>query len=88
MPITVSELADHRLGRRAEHGGDFEEAGLPIMGGCVGCGASVAAYNAFPSRSGYLACRDCVGGAGWNDVKQADRDIFGSGSDWQHWSAI
>ena len=72
MPVTIMELASHRLGRRAENGADYEEAGLPIIGGCVGCGATVAAYNAYPSKSGFLACADCIGEGGWDDVESAE----------------
>lgn len=76
-PITVLDLATHRLGRDATTGGDFEEAGLPIMGGCCICGATVGAYNACPSKSGYLKCRNgCIGDDGWETVQEANKDIF------------
>lgn len=39
---------------------DFTAQGLSMLGGCSGCGESLAAYNAFPSHSGVWACRDCV----------------------------
>lgn len=58
-PITISDLADHLLGRPATTGGDFEEVGLPMFGGCR-CTASIACYNAYPGRGGFLVCRDCM----------------------------
>jgi hypothetical protein len=64
-PITIMEAATHMLGRSAMNGADYQEAGLPIMGGCEHCGASIAAYNAYPSTSGYLRCADCIGPDGY-----------------------
>jgi len=75
--ITIAQLADYRLGRKAENGQDFEDAGLPIMGGCSVCGASIAAYNAYPAKDGYLKCHDHIEGVGWYSVENADEDIFG-----------
>jgi hypothetical protein len=76
-PITVLDLATFRIGRPASTGGDFAEAGLPLFGGCAVCGASVAAYNACPSRSGYLKCASgCIGEDGWDTVEEANRAIF------------
>jgi len=75
--ITAMELAEFRLGREARTGTDFEEARIPIMGGCSVCGASIAAYNAYPARDGYWRCEDHIGEDGWEDVAEASRDIFG-----------
>lgn len=77
MPITLLELATHRLGREARTGVDFAQAGVPSTGGCEHCGAPVAAYSAHPSRSGYIRCVDCIDEDGWTDVAQADGEIFG-----------
>ena len=77
--VTVLELAEHRLGHRAEHGGHFEQAGLPIMGGCQVCEATIAAYNACPSTTGFLRCGDCIGPFGWETVEQANQDLFEQG---------
>jgi hypothetical protein len=76
--ITSLELASHRLEREARNGADFEEANIPIMGGCEGCGASLAAYNAYPSTTGFLRCSDCIGELGYPDVEQANAAIFGA----------
>jgi hypothetical protein len=76
MTVTILTLAEHRLGREARTGADFTEAGLPIMGGCEGCGASIAAYNAYPSVTGYLRCADCIGDLGYADAQHANEAIF------------
>lgn len=77
-PVTVMQLASHRLGREATNGADYEQAGMAMLGGCELCHASIAAYNACPSKSGYLRCANgCIGPDGWDDVEQANRDIFG-----------
>ena len=49
-------------------GEDFDYFGLPMIGGCQGCGAVIAAYNAHPSQTGFLLCRDCVGTRGFPSV--------------------
>lgn len=38
----------------------FEEEGLPFLGGCSVCGASIAAYNACPGKNGYLVGKCCA----------------------------
>jgi hypothetical protein len=47
------------------------------MGGCEGCGASIAAYSAHPSTTGYIRCRDFIGDLGYATVAEADLAIFG-----------
>lgn len=76
MAITIYELAEFRLGREPETGADYNEAKLQILGGCGVCGASIAAYNAFPSQSGFWKCGDCIGDDGWDDLEAANFDIF------------
>jgi hypothetical protein len=83
MPVTIHELALHRLELPTSttelNGAQFAEAGLAILGGCEVCRATLAAYNACPSKSGYWRCLNgCIGDAGWDDVAQASRDIFES----------
>lgn len=81
-PVTVLALASFRLGRPASTGADFAEAGLPMLGGCAVCGASVAAYNACPSRSGYLKCAaGCIDGDGYDTEAEADAALFGADQD-------
>ena len=81
-PITLFDLAVHRLGLDAENtvglkGDDFEKAGLPMFGGCFRCGATVAAYNACPTKTGYIACQGCTDGDGWLSVQEANEALFG-----------
>lgn len=41
-------------------GAEFEKAGLPMFGGCYVCGASIAAHNACPGKSGFLVGTCCA----------------------------
>lgn len=78
MMITIKELAEYRLGRPATTGQDYYDAGLEILGGCEICGATLGAYNACPSKSGYWRCANgCIYDEGWEDVAEANADIFG-----------
>ena len=79
MVVSIKDLASFRLGREATNGQDFWDAGLDILGGCQGCGASLAAYNGYPTKTGYWQCKDCVAasGQGWEEVQEACNDIFG-----------
>lgn len=47
-------------GRASLTGADFAALGLPMLGGCCMCGATIAAYNAHPGISGYLVGSCCV----------------------------
>ena len=41
--------------------GDFENTGLAMLGGCHGCGESLAAYNAYPdAATDHWACKGCL----------------------------
>lgn len=82
QPVTVFDLARHRLGGLHKDitmtGADFQRAGLPMMGGCEVCHATVAAYNSCPSTSGYIRCASgCIGDDGYLTVEEADAAIFG-----------
>src|SRR5215471_554228 len=70
-PITLLQLASAILGRKAENGADFEEADVAMWGGCEVCGASIAAYNGCPSRTGYIRCANaCIGDQGFATVEE------------------
>lgn len=82
LPITIMDLAEHRGLVLDEYGNangaQFEAVGLDFLGGCSVCGATIAAYNACPSKSGMWKCSDdCIGDDGWTDVAEANADIFG-----------
>lgn len=76
-PVTILQLAEFRIKREPSTGDDFAEAGLQIMGGCERCHASIAAYNACPSKSGNWRCDDCIGDDGFATVSEANEFIFG-----------
>ena len=79
--ITILDLAITRGAKENENGGisgdEFYRVGLDIMGGCECCGASIAAYNAYPSASGFWRCADCIGDEG-----------FGTVEDYKEWCEI
>ena len=77
LPISILQLAEYRLGRPATNGEDYEQAQLPMLGGCGGCHSTIACYNAYPSKTGMLRCADCIGDLGWDDPAAAAREIFG-----------
>lgn len=82
MAISVLDLALHRGAKENEDGtisgGEIERVGLPFLGGCACCGATIAAYNAAPSKSGSLKCLDgCIDEDGWDSVESANVEIFG-----------
>jgi hypothetical protein len=69
--ITLYQAAEALLGRKPLTLGDFDEAGVSMLGGCEVCGASVAAYNACPSKSGYIRCASgCIGDRGFLSVPE------------------
>jgi hypothetical protein len=72
-PITVHQLAAFLRGSDPPEwtGQDYADLGLPFMGGCEICHVSIAAYNAHPSKSGFLRCGDCIGDLGWDDPAEA-----------------
>lgn len=58
--ITIDQVATARAGKECETGDDFMNVGLQIFGGCMVCGASIACYNAYPTKLGFWQCGDCV----------------------------
>jgi hypothetical protein len=64
MSVSVYEVAlarDVQVVGGSVNGAEFARVGLPILGGCCVCGATIAAYNAAPSTYGYLMCLNgCV----------------------------
>ena len=81
MTITILELAVFRGAKEDADGSmnatEIERVGLPFMGGCQRCAACIAAYNASPSKTGYLMCsKDCVGDSGYETCDEANRALF------------
>ena len=84
MTITILDLAIHRGAKVSEdgsiNGAEIEKTGLPFMGGCCRCQATIAAYNAAPTTTGYIACAsECAEGIGYATVEEANADIFPEG---------
>jgi hypothetical protein len=72
MAITILDVAIARGVKEVDgriSGEEFDRVGLPLLGGCM-CGTTVGCYNAFPTRTGYLGCEDCVGGQGFETVEE------------------
>lgn len=88
MAITILELARFRGVKEDENGGinmgQFMAVGLPMLGGCGECGATIAAYNAAPSQSGYLKCsKGCIGDDGYESVQEANLALFPEEYEWR-----
>jgi hypothetical protein len=70
MPITILDYVKFQIGERDSYSAeDFYSTGVDIMGGCQGCAATLAGYNAYPSTSGYWKCADCIGDTGFATVE-------------------
>lgn len=67
-PVSILTVADARAAAKnlppPRDGAALAAVGFQILGGCAVCHASLAAYNAYPSRYGYWACLGCLDGAG------------------------
>jgi hypothetical protein len=69
MPITILEYVKSVVGDKDFYTAeDCLASGVDILGGCQRCGAIIAAYNAYPSASGYWRCADCIGEDGFATV--------------------
>ena len=73
--VTILDCAI-AAGAKPNEDGNFtaqaiNDAGFPMFGGCSGCQASLAAYNMYPTRTGFVKCKDCVG-----DIGFATTDAF------------
>ena len=74
--ITIWDLAVHRGLKVDEDGSASAEAfaavDLCIMGGCYRCEATIAAYNAYPTRTKFWTCAECVGEDGFHTAQECD----------------
>ena len=73
--ITVLDVAKARGVKEDDRGcinaSEFERVGLPVIGGCACCQATIAAYNAAPTKTGYLMCaEECAEGRGFETVEE------------------
>jgi len=76
--ITMLDVAQAR-GVREESDGtiigdEFARVGVPLLGGCEGCHATLGVYNAFPDKSGYWRCADCLG-EGFETVEDFEASV-------------
>ena len=55
---------------------EYERVGLNMLGGCECCGASIAIYNAYPAKSGFWRCSDCIGEDGFKTVKDFEKEGY------------
>ncbi len=69
MPITILDYVKSVVGDKDLYTAeDCLVSGVDILGGCQGCHATIACYNAYPSTSGYWRCADCIGDDGYATV--------------------
>jgi hypothetical protein len=69
MPITILDYVKSVVGEKDFYTAeDCLASGVDILGGCQGCQAAIACYNAYPSSSGYWRCADCIGQDGFATV--------------------
>jgi hypothetical protein len=54
----------------------YTEVGLPMMGGCCSCAATIAAYNSYPGKNGYIHCLDCIEGTGFDTVAEFEAFVL------------
>lgn len=79
MPITILDYVKSKVGEKDSYpAGDFYAAGVDMLGGCEGCAATIAAYNAYPSTSGYWRCEDCIADNGFATVGEFEASLPGA----------
>jgi hypothetical protein len=62
-PMTVLKLAvamGAKIEPSEELGKELQKYGFAMIGGCMICAATIACYNAYPSKDGYWKCEDCI----------------------------
>jgi hypothetical protein len=70
MPATILDYVRFVTGKDSPDGEDHWSAGVAILGGCEICFATIASYNAYPARSGFWRCADCIGDGGYATVEE------------------
>lgn len=71
MPITILDHVRAVIGDKREYTGeDHLRAGVLMLGGCECCFATIASYNAYPARTGFWRCADCIGDSGYATVEE------------------
>jgi ribosomal protein L37AE/L43A len=81
MPITILDYVKSKAGEKDSYSGeDFLSHGVEMLGGCEICQATIAAYNAYPSKSGFWRCADCIGDSGFITIDEFARDQMDLGA--------
>ena len=76
MFITALQVAESRGmvpdSDNGYSGAAFAKVNVPMLGGCAGCHATIAAYNAYPTKTGFWMCDMCVqmSEQGFNTVEE------------------
>jgi hypothetical protein len=69
MPITILDYIKSVVGDKDLYTvEDCLASGVDILSGCQRCHTAIAAYNAYPSTSGYWRCAYCIGDDGFATV--------------------
>jgi len=77
MPITILDYVKSVVGDKDLYTAeDFMNSGVEMLGGCQGCHATIACYNAYPSTSGYWRCADCIGNDGFVTISDLKASLF------------
>jgi hypothetical protein len=71
MPITILDYVRAQAGEKDVYTGeDFARNGVDMLGGCKDCGATLGPYNAYPSKTGYWRCANCIRNLGYATVDE------------------
>jgi hypothetical protein len=72
--ITILDVVISRLGQRDEYSKeDVERCGVPFFSGCQSCGSSLGPAQAYPSKTGFIRCTDCIDDLGFGSVGEFNR---------------
>lgn len=52
--------------------------GIPFIGGCACCEATLGCYNAYPSTVGVWFCSECIGAKGFISTDEFERYVGGA----------
>ena len=81
MAITILDYMKTVLGeKRMYYAEDCAQCGVDMFGGCERCEITIAVYNAYPSKSGYWRCADCIGNTGFETVQDFTSYVLGDHS--------
>lgn len=85
MPITILDYVAYKLGYRARYPVEiFDQLHVPMIGSCASCGLTILAHNAYPSHTGYLCCRGCIGDSGFVHPAEFGIWVHGALADYDH----